>query len=248
MKSPLIGITANALLEGLKESGRRGDVENAVPQAYVDAVEDAGGTPVLIPLVRNPSTAHRILESLDGLLLSGGGDIDPALYGEEPDPNLKVVDVEKDKLEKELIARALAKNYPLLGICRGMQILNVVAGGTLIQDIPSTARSSIQHLQRATAPVPIHRITLKKGSHLQKIAGQASLRVNSYHHQAVKKIAPGFEITATAPDGIVEGIESRRHRFVLGVQFHPEMMFREFPVFKKIFQKLVQEAAAKHAH
>ena len=243
MKKPLIGITANTLVEGVKETGRRGDIENAVPQAYIDAIEDAGGLPLIVPLISNSSTIGQILDSLDGLLLTGGGDIDPGLYKEEPHRGLKVVDVGKDALEKALIARALSKDYPMLGICRGMQMINVVAGGTLIQDIPSATASKIQHLQRATSPVPTHRIRVKKGSHLEKILGKTDLRVNSYHHQAVKKIAPGFEITAKASDGIVEGIESRKHRFVLGVQFHPEMMFRDFPVFQKIFQRLVDEAS-----
>ena len=242
MKNPLIGITANTLVEGVKETGRRGDIENAVPQAYIDAIEQAGGVPVIIPLVSNSSTIVGILESLDGVLCTGGGDIDPGLFGEEPHQGLKVVDVQKDKLEKTLIAQALTKNYPMLGICRGMQMLNVVAGGTLIQDISTSSPSRIQHLQRATSPAPTHRITVKRGSHLEKILGKTELRVNSYHHQAVKKIAPGFETTAKAPDGIIEGIESRRHRFVLGVQFHPEMMFQDFPIFHKIFQQLVQEA------
>ena len=209
----------------------------------VDAIEDAGGVPVLVPLVSKTSSIFGILRVLDGLLLTGGGDIDPGLFGEEPRPCLKVVDVGKDHLEKTLIAEALAQNYPMLGICRGMQMINVVAGGTLIQDIPSSAPSGIQHLQRATSPSPTHGVRIQKGSLLQKILGDSSLRVNSYHHQAVKKVAPGFQITAEASDGIIEAIESKKHRFVLGVQFHPEMMFREFPVFQKIFKAFVQEAA-----
>ncbi len=242
MDRPLIGITANTLVEGVKETGRRGDIENAVPQAYIDAVEEAGGVPILIPLVSQKTTVQKILAVLDGLLLTGGGDIDPGLFGQEPHPALKVVDVGKDRLENLLLAEALKKDYPILGICRGMQIMNVVAGGTLLQDIPSSGPSRIQHLQRATAPGPSHTITIQKGSLLEKALGRLTLRVNSYHHQAVENLAPGFQATATAPDGIVEAIESERHTFAMGVQFHPEMMFRDFPVFHALFRALVRKA------
>ncbi len=247
----MIGLTANTLVEGIKESGRRGDVLNAVGQAYVEAVEAAGGVPVIIPFCEEPRSVWRILENLDGILLTGGGDITPALFGEEPHPALKTIDVRKDQLEKIVISRALAKDIPLLGICRGIQILNVIAGGTLIQDIPSWARAiknrgtrPVQHMQKATDPAPTHSITIQKDSQLDNILGLKTdfVRVNSYHHQAVGKIAPGFVVTATAPDGIVEAIESQRHRFVLGVQFHPEMGFRKTPVFHRIFQRLVREA------
>ncbi len=243
-RKPLIGITASTLVDGIQESGRPGETENAISQAYVDAVEAAGGIPLIVPLVHNSGTAHDILRILDGLLLSGGGDIDPGLYGQEPHRFLKVVDVRKDRLETALLQQALRQDMPVLGICRGMQVLNVAAGGTLIQDIPSSAPSRIQHSQHATSPVPTHKISVGKGSLLARILGQRELRVNSYHHQAVDRVAPGFTATAKASDGIVECIESRKHKFVLGVQFHPEMIFREYPVFQKLFEALVRESCA----
>ena len=243
MEKPLIGITANTLVEGVKESGRRGDFENAVPQAYVDAVEEAGGTPLIIPLVAQRTTALRILSCLDGLLLTGGGDIDPGLFGQEPHPKLGVVDVAKDRLESSLLSEALGADIPILGICRGMQILNVAAGGTLIQDIPSSSPTRIQHAQHATAAAPSHTLCIKKGSRLASIVGTTKLRVNSYHHQAVDRVARGFVISATASDGITEAIESKSRRFVLGVQFHPEMIFRDFPSCFAIFKAFVQESA-----
>ncbi len=243
MEKPLIGITANALLEGVADSGRHGVIENTVPQAYVDAVEEAGGIPVIVPLVAQRATALQILSYLDGLLLSGGGDVDPGLFGQEPHTKLGVVDVAKDRLESCLLSEALGVGMPILGICRGMQILNVAAGGTLIQDIPSSSPARIQHAQRATTATPSHMLRIKKGSRLANIVGTTKLRVNSYHHQAVDRVARGFAITATASDGIIEAIECKSRRFVLGVQFHPEKIFRDFPSCLAIFKAFVQESA-----
>ncbi len=207
-----------------------------LPVAYTRSVEAAGGLPLLIsPL---GATARRFLwPGLQGLIFPGGDDISPLYFGQEPLPGLGEVDPGRDDLEIYLAREALRRDLPVLGICRGIQILNVAAGGTVIQDL---GPGIIQHDQKSPRCYPSHLVAIEAGSCLSSIIGEEVLPVNSFHHQAVGKIAPGFIEVARATDGVVEAMESCGHRFALGLQWHPESLFH--PSSAAIFRALVKAA------
>lgn len=213
-------------------------------RSYVKSIEMAGGTPILFPALENKAQLSRLVDMVDGILLPGGYDLDPITFGEEPLPGLGVVDPVRDELELTVCRMALERNQPILGICRGLQLLNVAAGGRLYQDLPSQAeRKLIQHRQTAPRWFPSHEITIASGSVLKRIFnGISCLRVNSFHHQAVKDVAPGLVVTAVAKDGVIEAIESPTHKFVLGVQWHPEVMWETAPEQAAIFRAFVEAA------
>lgn len=225
---PIIGITCITMDSG-----------NGIGIDYIRAIEHAGGTPILLPLVKDNSCIADFPDLIDGLLLSGGVDVDPCHYGEEPQPQLGRIDVDKDRVEMWLINRALEIDLPILGICRGIQVLNVTAGGTLYQDIPA---NTLKHRQDAPRSYPTHTIDIQAGSRLTAIIGQSKVRVNSFHHQAVREAAPGFVISAVTSDGVIEGIESAHHSFVIGVQFHPENMWQNNPPIINLFVAFVNAA------
>lgn len=233
---PVIGITCTET-----GSGERGS-RNGIGINYISAIEHAGGTPILLPLVQNNSCIEDFLSLIDGLLLSGGVDVDPYHYGEEPRPKLGKIDVGKDHVEMSLITKAMEIDLPILGICRGIQVLNVAAGGTLYQDISMGADTVLKHRQDAPGSYATHAIDVQEGSRLLDILGQPTIRVNSFHHQTVSKAAPGFTISAVARDGIIEGIESTHHSFVIGVQFHPESMWQNNPVIAGLFVTFAEAA------
>jgi putative glutamine amidotransferase len=194
-------------------------------RAYVWAIENAGGIPVILPVTQNPDVIARYLGVVDGLLLSGGVDVAPACFGEEPHPKLGSVDDDRDTTELPLIRDALAQDMPVFAICRGIQSLNIALGGTLYQDIPSQAPSAIHH-QQSDVGIPrnttSHSVRIVPGSHLRSIVGVEEMQTNSFHHQSLKQVADGLVVTALAPDGIIEAAESPAHRYVVAVQFHPE--------------------------
>jgi putative glutamine amidotransferase len=194
-------------------------------RAYVWAVENAGGAPIMLPVTREPEAISRYLGLLDGLLLSGGVDVDPACFGEERHPHLGDVDADRDTTELPLIREALAQDMPIFAICRGIQSLNVALGGTLYQDIPSQTPSPIHH-QQSDIGIPraqtSHAVRVVPNSRLRSIVGVEEMQTNSFHHQALKQIAEGLVVTAYAPDDIIEAAESPSHRYVVAVQFHPE--------------------------
>lgn len=194
-------------------------------RAYVWAVENAGGIPIMLPVTREPEAIARYLGLVDGLLLSGGVDVDPACFGEAPHPKLGDVDDDRDTTELPLIREALAQDMPMFAICRGIQSLNVALGGSLYQDIPSQAPSVIHH-QQGDLKIPrsqtSHSIRIIPDSRLHRIVGLDTIQTNSFHHQALKKVADGLVVTAYAPDEIIEAVESPGHRYVVAVQFHPE--------------------------
>ena len=213
----------------------------------VESVRQAGGIPFILPFVTTVEEAKEFLERVDGLLLSGGADVDPAHYGEEPERALGSVDPDRDLAELLYIEAAKQSGMPMLGICRGSQILNVAFGGSLYQDIGSAVRGSIKHGQSQPGKFPSHSITIDKSSRLYQLIGQEQVKVNSFHHQAVKDIAPGFKVTATAPDGVVEGYEGFPQYNVLAIQFHPEYFVADNkdPLWLKIFEDLIERAKKK---
>ncbi len=232
MKKLLLLVLAVALaggayaqkIVGLSSKARAG--EASANLTYVNAVKKAGGVPLVIPMTTDDRQIDAILDVIDALIMTGGEDIAPLKYfGEEPHPNLGEVVPERDAFDIKLIQKAVAKGIPVLGICRGVQALNVAFGGTLYQDIPTQVPTySIQHSQDAPGSVGTHSIAIDKNSVLYKQLGVEKIAVNSFHHQAVKDVAPGFKVTAKSKDGIVEAIEKIDNPKVWGVQFHPEIL------------------------
>jgi len=188
---------------------------------------------------------EQLIEMFDGLLLSGGNDINPMLFNEEPHEYLGVVSPSRDSSELELARRMLKTGKPILGICRGIQVLNVAVGGTLYQDLYKQNDSPIlQHIQKAPNTHCSHYVQLDKGSLLESIAGSERIQVNSYHHQSLKEVPSVFKVTAVASDGIVEAIESTDEQFVLGVQWHPEALsVAGDAVSLRIFERFISECA-----
>jgi len=233
---PIIGLSA---AQEVNEVSR-----NVLSTDYTRGVERAGGVPVIIPLLEGIDPARGLMESLDGLVLTGGPDLDPATFNEEPHPKLGRISPERDFIELAITRMALELGMPILGICRGIQVLNVAAGGSIIQDIPSQVGSAIKHYQDAPRWHPTHGIRLRE-SRFARFMGRSEIRVNTFHHQSVRDVAPGFVVTAEASDGIIEAIESKEHPFAVGLQFHPEGMWARDPLFERPFQALVEAAAAR---
>jgi putative glutamine amidotransferase len=221
--------------------------EDGVPvyganQEYVQAVQQAGGSPLLLP-PGDPEAALALLERASGLLLTGGADIDPARYRSEPGPRLGQTDTQRDELEARLLDGAAERQRPVFGICRGQQMINVTLGGTLYQDLPSEHPSEVSHNTepRSGNPKLVHSIAIERGSRLASILGDKDLGVNSFHHQAVRDLAPGLRATAFSPDGLVEALESADGR-VLAVQCHPEEL-THLPWAKALFAAFVAQSA-----
>lgn len=219
---------------------------------YLKALRQAGGEPHILRPGRDP--LPDAIEHCDGVLLTGGVDVDPVLYGEADRHSTVKIDAERDSYETALTKLALERSLPLFAICRGVQLLNVVAGGTLVQDIPTTLTTNLVH-RRPKPPrvrkTGAHEINLAPGTRLASLLGEASTKsghvtVNSRHHQAIKALAPGFVVSATAPDGVVEAIERPDTTFCVGVQWHPENYWRTGE-FSSLFEGLVAAAIAHRA-
>jgi putative glutamine amidotransferase len=195
---------------------------------YLASVEQAGGRARVLEVSESPRS---VLDEVDGLLLTGGGDIDPVLYGDERHPTVEDAEPGRDEFEIDLARRAMAADLPLLAICRGAQVLNVAAGGTLVQDIPSALASTLSHSIVEPRSAEAHAVHVRPGSHLERalgttVDGAHTCRVNSRHHQSVGRIGPGLIPSATAPDGVIEAIEREDAGFCVGVQWHPENFWR----------------------
>ncbi|WP_018130941.1 gamma-glutamyl-gamma-aminobutyrate hydrolase family protein [Effusibacillus pohliae] len=206
---------------------------------YTAAIVKAGGLPVVLPMITEDDALAALADRLHGLLLTGGVDLDPAYFGEQPIPQLGEVTPVRDEMEWKLTNLFLARNKPIFAICRGMQVLNAAAGGSLYQDLAAQKRGVLQHAQRAPRWHASHEVTVVPGTKLAEILGAGTIRVNSFHHQAVRRVAPGFVVSATALDGVIEAFESTGHRYVVGVQWHPENMWQRQPIFHKLFQAFV---------
>jgi microsomal dipeptidase-like Zn-dependent dipeptidase/gamma-glutamyl-gamma-aminobutyrate hydrolase PuuD len=218
---------------------------SCLSDAYVNAVIKAGGTPVLIPLTTDKAVLENIVSNIDGLILSGGGDMYSPLFGEELHPAVNDYNIDRDKYDLALVHLAADRQMPVLGICRGHQVINVAFGGTLIQDIPSQVPDSkIVHNQTEARDIATHSVRIDSKSKLYQIVKENDLSVNSFHHQAIKSTAPGFGAVAFSEDGIVEAIESEEGKTILSVQWHPETMAATGnTVMIDTFKYLVGEAA-----
>lgn len=216
--------------------------ENRLSNAYVRSVANSGAVPLLLPVTAAPKFWRACLSKVDGLVLSGGGDVDAVHYGQEAMPAQGQVRPERDRMELYLARRALLDGLPVLGICRGAQVLNISAGGTLYQDLQGVA--TLQHNQRAPRSYSIHNVIVRRPSLLFRLVGQERIRVNSFHHQAIHLTGDGLRVSAEAPDGVIEAVEAVGHPFALGVQWHPEWQTAERGEAVKIFTAL-KEAAEK---
>ena len=216
---------------------------------YRNAVEENGGKVVALFITDNPETKLKKMKKIDGLLLPGGADVDPARYGEGPYYLLEEVDQALDAYEYQLVIYCLKNRIPIMGICRGHQIMNVFLGGTMVQDIPSQHKSDVKVYHRkkvkGVSQVCYHKIKLNKGSMLHKILNKDEVEVNSLHHQAVKDISPLLKIGAKSDDGIVESLESTDDTFYLGVQFHPERLRKDNPVWDGVFKAFIKAASER---
>jgi len=237
MPAPLIGITTSVTVDKSPERAY-------VNASYLRAVEGAGGIPVLLPPHLSEQARRALWERLDGVLLTGGGDIDPARFGEDRHASVAEVSDARDTLELELTERAVTQKRPLLAICRGIQVLNVALGGTLYQDIPSDPGSPIEHSQKERRDRPTHAVkVLGEGTRLGEILGALELEVNSFHHQAVKRLGRGLREVAWARDGIIEGVElPGAEAFVVGVQWHPEDLVEHDSAARSLFAAFVDAA------
>lgn len=239
MRPPFIGVTTSATVDKSPERAY-------VNASYLRAVEAAGGVPVLLPPHLSERARHALWERLDGVLLTGGGDIAPARFNEPEHPTLIDVSPLRDALELDIVERALEGGVPLLAICRGLQVLNVALGGTLYQDLPTDKPGAVAHSQHEPRDEPTHAVkVMAEGTRLASIVGVPDLEVNSFHHQAIKRLAEGLRDVAWAPDGVIEAVEMEGERFVLGVQWHPEDLVSHDPAARGLFAALTAAAASR---
>lgn len=240
-KRPLIGIPA-AVLNPPAVAGATYFQFNG---NYPAALAASGALPVVVPLGLPEDALHDLFDRLDGLCLAGGVDVDPVFYDEAPHPALGKVDATRDATELTLARWALADDLPVFGICRGIQLLNVAAGGSLYQDLPAQLPATRQHgYTPAESPWerPVHPVRLAEKGRLAAVLGTGEVQTNSFHHQAVKRLADGFIPVAWADDGVVEAIEKPSRRFAIAVQWHPEGMYRTDPQARRLFDAFVDAA------
>ncbi|MBP7691372.1 MAG: gamma-glutamyl-gamma-aminobutyrate hydrolase family protein [Anaerolineales bacterium] len=239
MTQPLIGITLHP-----DNDPDRLTLDRLVAQ-IVQGVERAGGLPVLIPLGLPAGALRALLARLDGVLFSGGGDIEAARYGAGPHPSMGGVDPERDRTEIDLAHWAAEAGTPALGICRGAQVINVAFGGTLYRDIAEHP-GALKHTYRAETEAALlsHAVQVEEESLLARVLGQPLVHVNSLHHQALRQVAPALRVAARAADGLVEAVELPEHRFMLAVQWHPECL-PAAPEQRRLFEAFVAAAAGR---
>lgn len=239
MQSPIIGITGDvtfAKFFSIFLNKRAG-----INEAYVKAVSRTSGIPIILP-VSHEKNAKKLISTVNGLILSGGNDVSPEIYGEEPLSKLSELNPLRDEFEIALLKEAIKQNKPVLGICRGFQLLNTAFGGTLYQDVSYNESCNLQHMQQTEPIFPIHSVDIKEGSIIYSILG-GSVRVNSLHHQMIKNVSPDFHEVAWSKDGVIEAIEKNDGSFVIGIQWHPEIMSETSDLMQGIFNRFVNEAA-----
>lgn len=242
MNKPIIGVTPDF------NAGDRQDMGGKEPTyflraRYMKAIEDAGGIPVVLPLLSNKDAWRQVVTHVHGLLITGSGsDLAPEFYGERQRHKFSRMSRERATMELGIAKAAYRADVPMLGICGGMQSINVALGGTLYQDIPAQLKTSIDHLPAYSATKITHAIQIAPGSLLRRIAGKARMDVNSSHHQSIKKVASNLAQTAIAPDGVIEAIEAPDRAFILGVQWHPEFLYDRDPIQRRLFFALIRAA------
>lgn len=245
MKKPNIGITSSYDGGKRKDSIRKNRETYYLNRSYVLAIEKAGGVPIIIPPIEDATQIDRILNTINGLLLTGGYDIKPEVYGvKKIHPKTDTLEWLRQNYELALTKRALKSDIPIMAICLGNQMLNVAAGGTLIQDIPSQVKTTILHSQKENRNVLTHGVAINNPSKLYQILKKTRVQSNSFHHQAIDNVAPGFKVSARANDGVIEAIESIDGKFRLGIQWHPEELIK-YRLHLQLFKYFVQYCSKK---
>lgn len=250
-KKPLIGLTSNYSTNGnvgtLTKLGAPSQKWQLLAEDYIWAVEKAGGIPVIIPITDNPEVAVQSLPAIHGLIITGGNDVDPRLYGQAPDSSLGEVFVKRDRVETSVLKRAISVyDMPILAICRGCQLMNVVLGGTLYQDVNRSGLTTQPHFLLSYPIEEVsHDVSVVEGSRLHSILKQGKVGVNSFHHQAIDRLGSGLRVSAESDDKVIEAVELEGDRFVVGVQWHPEMMINGATSYLGLFKTFVDECA-KH--
>ena len=238
-RRPIIGISSSVIVD---EAGSFAGYKRAyVNKDYVDAVIRAGGVPLIIPFSVDKEVIISQAQLIDGLILSGGHDINPYNYGQEPSQKIGETFPERDTYEIILLEESKKRNIPILGICRGFQLINVAAGGTLYQDLSLIPGNILKHNQVSNPTLKTHKIEIKKNSFISSIFGKETM-VNSFHHQVINKVANDFIVVAKASDGVVEAIEHKTYKFLVAVQWHPEMLAVNCEKARVLFSKFVEEA------
>lgn len=239
---PIIGVTPDFNAGDREDMGGR-EPTYFLRARYVNAIEALGGVPLILPLADESALRRQLFKGLDGLLLTGSGpDLPPSLYGERQRYQFRVMSRRRYAFELEMIQMAVAADLPVLGICGGMQALNVALGGTLIQDIASQVVEPLPHRAKGPATKHVHSIRILAKSLLSRITGRLTIRVNSSHHQSVKATGPRLVASALAPDGVIEAVESPGKRFLLGVQWHPEFLYDHDVIQRKLFAAFIRAA------
>lgn len=209
---------------------------------YLDGIAEAGATPIIFPMTVDPEEIDRLVDMCDGFLMTGGHDVTPLIYGEAALEGKVSCCSIRDKMERLVLEKVMDVDKPLLGICRGIQFINAAMGGSLYQDLPSQRPSSVEHHQTPPYDVPVHKVTLIKDTPLYACLGSETLSVNSYHHQAVKDLAPDLEVMAESEDGLIEAVYRPGSKFLWAVQWHPEFSHKTDEYSKKIFRAFVEAA------
>ncbi|WP_339064673.1 gamma-glutamyl-gamma-aminobutyrate hydrolase family protein [Fusobacterium animalis] len=238
-RRPIIGISSSVIVD---EAGSFAGYKRAyVNKDYVDAVVRAGGVPLIIPFTTDKEVIISQAQLIDGLILSGGHDISPYNYGQEPSQKIGETFPERDTYEIILLEESKKRNIPILGICRGFQLINVAAGGTLYQDLSLIPGNILKHNQVSNPTLKTHKVEIKENSFISSIFGKETM-VNSFHHQVINKVANDFIVVAKASDGVVEAIEHKTYKFLVAVQWHPEMLAVNCEKARELFSKFVEEA------
>ena len=245
MLKPKIGISCDLGKRDFPDIPKKRD-RHILMDAYIISIIKSGGLPLLLPSITEINLSGDYIQGLDGLLVSGGGhDIDPLSYNEDRHAKCAPPNLKRENFEISLIKKGIKLDMPILGICGGMQAINVAAGGTLFQDIPSFFENSIRHQSDEESTYSFHNIEIKS-SKLQELFGSSIELVNSSHHQSLKKVPESFHVNAFSIDGVIEGIESKENSYVLGVQWDPESLFaymeEDFPHSKKLFSSFIESS------
>ncbi|MBN2549586.1 MAG: gamma-glutamyl-gamma-aminobutyrate hydrolase family protein [Anaerolineales bacterium] len=239
MTIPIIGVTS------FRELNKSGNPQFSVGQSYTSSLERAGACPLIIPLELSEAMLDSLLLRLDGMLFTGGGDVHPSAYGSQDHPKVAGVDPDRDRVEIHLLRRVVEAGLPFLGICRGLQLINIALGGTIYEDIFDQRPASLQHSNPdRPRDYLAHSIQVTQDSQIKQILGSDHLEVNSFHHQGIRDLANGLIETAHAPDGVIEAFELPGYDFGLAVQWHPECL-QEHPPMRALFSALTQACQVK---
>lgn len=240
MKKPVIGLSGSHIFD---DHGTFAMYPRAyVNHDYVQSILSAGGIPIILPFNENKDCIHDMIDCVDGLLLSGGHDVYPLYYGEEPLQGIGDVWPARDQFDFSLLDNAMKKKLPIMAVCRGHQVVNVFHGGTLYQDLKYDSKCIIKHSQGQTPSLPTHTVTIEADSRFAQIIEKSQMVTNSHHHQTVHRVGKGLRVTATAQDGTVEAMEGTDYPYLVTYQFHPEMMASTSPDAMKLFVDFVNAA------